>query len=683
MNNGRETNSPNDYTKIFMPPAGTSDGVGHPSGRTENEGLSQRPETGTARPKPVPDNDIEEPQVFHRNPAQTIPGTVRSSRITPESARSMGDEATREIPRIAGHGNSGQPAASSQRVPAGRNTSSSVPGTQAVRRERPANPSGVRTGQNPPEAGSRNPSASRAAGSGAGNGPASSRVPPQGMTANRAAVQNGTGSTQRPHGPVRQNVRPGNPAYAGDPSNHQRTARQPGEDRENESLPLRNSTRSAHSSGVRSQSSYASVRGNEYVQGGQPSAGNVQPARYGAMVAANEAVKARPPKGRRNGKNTYDDSYEDDNDKGSGGALSSVLKAVVYIVFVLVTSGFLSYFGITVCNDVFAFVKETNEVEILIPENATIDDVKTILAENDIIKYPSIFKLYATLRKDNGIYVAGTHVVNPSMNYDMILAAIKPEKPKAEEVRITIPEGYTTDEIIDLFVSRGMGTREAFVDAIQNYDFDYWFIQDLEVKDGRKYRLDGYLYPDTYMFYTTSSPVTILSRLLDRFENIYDDEYKVRCEQLGYTVDEMITLASLIQMEAKYTAEYAAISSVFHNRLENPSYETQGYLGSDATILYALGERKKLLTADDLSIDSPYNTYNRKGLPVGPISNPSLYAIIYALYPSDSDYYYFVSQANGYNLFAKTAVEHAKNKLKAQGGIVEDYDAGTETTSAE
>ena len=127
-------------------------------------------------------------------------------------------------------------------------------------------------------------------------------------------------------------------------------------------------------------------------------------------------------------------------------------------------------------------------------------------------------------------------------------------------VDVTIPEGYTTDEIIDLFVNQyGIGTREGFVDVIQNYDFDYWFIDELEQNgrmENRVYRLDGYLFPDTYQFYTSTSEVTVIGKMLKRFSQIFTKEYRNQCAEFGYSVDEMITLASMIEKEAASPSEF-------------------------------------------------------------------------------------------------------------------------------
>ncbi len=370
---------------------------------------------------------------------------------------------------------------------------------------------------------------------------------------------------------------------------------------------------------------------------------------------------------------------EEDESEGKN-ALVSIIKAITYIVSVVVVSVFLAVFIILVGNDVYAFVKPDMVVEVTIPEYATLNDIATVLDENGLIEYPAIFKIYSNLKmtkkeKENGfVFIAGTYPVSPMMNYDELLAAFK-EKPVTGTSRITIPEGYTTDQIIDLLVSKGIGTREGYVNVINNYDFDYWFIDALEEngwKDGRYYRLDGYLFPDTYEFYNDSSEEVVIGKLLRRFNQIFAESFTVRANDLGYTVDEILTIASIVEKEGGSQSDFFNISSVFHNRLRNPAYYPK--LESDATVVYAIyhetGEHINP-TKSDLEYESPYNTHKYSGLTPGPIANPSASAIRAALYPADTNYYYFYSASSSVTLFASTLDEHLANVAKGASGAVE------------
>ncbi len=374
----------------------------------------------------------------------------------------------------------------------------------------------------------------------------------------------------------------------------------------------------------------------------------------------------------QNNKSSSNDSLKTDECgivvvKQSASSLSSVLKAIVYIVVVLIVSVILSYFVVTVANDVFAFQKGNVETVVVLENYRTVDDIADILAEKKIITYPSVFKLYASLKDDDGKFLAGRYTVNTSMNYDTLLALFKKQKNIREIVTLTIPEGFTTDEIIDLFLSEGMGTRDGFEKAIAKGDYsEFEFIKRLEnekIKDGRKYRLDGYLFPDTYEFYKDWSEERILWTLLDNFNNKFPEDYYKKIDSLDLSVDEYITLASIIQCEAKYNYDMEIVSRVFHNRLNNPKKFPK--LESDATIQYALDSHKTTVTPEDLKLDSPYNTYLYDGLPPGAICNPGADAIYAALQPSEDpevkDYFYFVSRINGEILYAKTKAEHDAN----------------------
>ena len=189
-------------------------------------------------------------------------------------------------------------------------------------------------------------------------------------------------------------------------------------------------------------------------------------------------------------------------------------------------------------------------------------------------------------------------------------------------------------------------------------------MKDLEINEERFYRLEGYLYPDTYRFYTNSSETAVLKKMLDNFSRKVPKSYKDECEAMGLTMDQAVILASLIEAECLWVTDFELVSGVFHNRLNDANF--MGRFDSDATIQYYLrhttGARKEELTEEDLKLETPYNSRLYGGYPPGPICNPSLNALMAAIYPNTSTgYKYFVAQANGYNLYAKTYNEHLKN----------------------
>ena len=367
-----------------------------------------------------------------------------------------------------------------------------------------------------------------------------------------------------------------------------------------------------------------------------------------------------------------------DEDVG-GSIVSSLLKTVIYLVTVTVIAVVLSIFIINVGNDVFAFVKSDELVAVTIPENATREDVADILYENGVINYKTAFRIYGSLKKIEENFVAGDYTVSPSMNYKQLYYAFK-EKPVSGTQWVTIPEGYTVDEIIDLMLSYKIGgTKEDYVKAINEGDFDYWFVKELDesgYSSDRFYKLEGYLFPDTYEFYNASDAYTVVNKMLKRFDEIYSDKLKARAEELGMTTDQVVILASIIEKEAGASSDFRNVSSVFHNRLAQPANYPR--FESDATVVYAIaherGVRPKEVTAKMLEYNSPYNSYKNDGYPPGAIANPGMNALKYALYPADTGYYYFVSFPDGETVFASSYYEHEQNvaRLREMQGSTDE-----------
>lgn len=364
-----------------------------------------------------------------------------------------------------------------------------------------------------------------------------------------------------------------------------------------------------------------------------------------------------------------------------GSTSFGVAKLIVYIAFVALCSLLIVNTVVNVGNDVFAFVKkdangnsvaelrEDMNVTVTLPEGATTADVAEILKKAGVIKYPSVFEQFAKFRISKrsyltGKYLTGEVTVNPLMNYDTLINTLSDyERSRSGTVRITFPEGLTVKEILKLFEENGVGRKDDFIDALQNHEYDFKFCKNLtkeKLSEYRfdtnySYRLEGYLFPDTYDFYLDENPVSAINKLLVNFNKKFEEEFYERCDELGMTVDEIITLASMIEKEGKNAEDYYIISSVFHNRLKNSA--NFPYLNSDATLQYALTERSGPYGLDT-SFDHPYNTYKYKGLPPGPICNPGTEAIYAALYPEKTSYYYFYTKRNGETVYSKTFEEH-------------------------
>lgn len=370
------------------------------------------------------------------------------------------------------------------------------------------------------------------------------------------------------------------------------------------------------------------------------------------------------------------------------GNMSFLLKALIYIAIIIVAAIYCSFFAITGINDVFALVSTEKEATITVTEDTTIDQVTQLLEEQGVIKYPWLFKLYCQVYGDGTDVdlVPGDYSIPDSLNFSNILYRLTTVHTERTVVRITVPEGFTVDQIIDLLVSNGIGERAEYIRAINTYPYKHEFVRLLDemgYSENRVYRLEGYLYPDTYDFYTDTEEYLVINKFLNNFNNrfwkYYAEDYKADVEKLGMTFDDIVTLASMVQMEAKFITDYESISYVFHNRLSHSN--SYPYLESDATIQYFLDSRKEDLTQDDLDTDNPYNSYLYKGLPPGAICCPSLDALEAAIYPAppvndkgkEINAYYFVSDVTGKTYYAQTNSGHEANK-KTAAEVNKQYD---------
>ena len=316
---------------------------------------------------------------------------------------------------------------------------------------------------------------------------------------------------------------------------------------------------------------------------------------------------------------------------------------------------------IVVANDAFALTFSEKTESVTIPENADTQTVARILAKAGLIRFPVAYQLYAKIRSFGESYLAGEFLLNSSMGYDGLRGALSPKKGVRLQKKITIPEGLTTDEIIEIFVSQGIGTKEGFVNAIERGgDYGYDFLSDIPENADRTYRLDGYLFPDTYFVYADSTETEILTKLLSVFDRKFDRELRDLAAEKGFTVDEVLRIASIVEREAYYRSDMPAIASVFLNRLKSKNFS---HLDSDATVKYIklTSGDSAAPTAEDIDrLDSPYNTYKTKGLPPGAICSPGYDAIFSVLYPADTDYYYFVSAKDRSTVFSRTYAEHLR-----------------------
>ena len=227
-----------------------------------------------------------------------------------------------------------------------------------------------------------------------------------------------------------------------------------------------------------------------------------------------------------------------------------------------------------------------------------------------------------------------------------------------QTIRVTFPEGLTAPEYGQLLEENGVCSQDAFLDAVNNPEGDTSFLPEIGNADERPFLLEGYLFPDTYEFYLLTSPQTVVKKMLVNYQSKITDEYRARAAELGYTMDEILRIASIIQEEAT-TSEMKNVSSVLHNRLKNPN----GKLECDVTIFYLEKYVKPYVEDIDVYTEK-YNAYKCVGLPAGPITNVGIDAIEAALYPADTDYFFFVTDEEMNFYYAVTYQEHLANVKK-------------------
>lgn len=300
-------------------------------------------------------------------------------------------------------------------------------------------------------------------------------------------------------------------------------------------------------------------------------------------------------------------------------------------------------------------IPASKRIEFEIPKNATSAQIIDKLAEESIITNTFMFKMISKINGFDGTYKSGTHIISKDLDYDSLMRILSSDPVTS---KVMIPEGYTVNQIAEKLNKDKLVDKAKFASVASNEKFDFKFLKDIPK---REKKLEGYLFPDTYIFDVKSGEKAIINRMLARFDEIFKPEYYDKAKALGLTIDQVVVLASIIEREAKEYEERRLISGVFYNRLKskNPTHKK---LQSCATIQYILlnktGQVKAKLTDADTKINDPYNTYLYEGLPPGPICNPGKESIEAGLEPETTDYYYFVSKGDGTHEFSSTLSQH-------------------------
>ena len=330
----------------------------------------------------------------------------------------------------------------------------------------------------------------------------------------------------------------------------------------------------------------------------------------------------------------------------------------------LLISFVLAGIAISCINDVLAINRDGEEtIEVVLPDNADTAEAIKVLDKAGLIKnsiFCNIFAKFMGFSDDN--YLSGIYYFTDDMGVEKMLTRFKTSSTRGTVISITIPEGYTVDQIFQRLEKNNICTADSLYKVLDTVDFgnEYDFIAKLKDTDERYCVLEGYLFPATYEFEQGSEPATVIRKFLDAFQKRWTEEYAAKATELGMSVDEIITLASIIEKEGKDNEQFVNISSVLHNRLNRSGIFAT--LECNSTNDYVENTISKRATPNELKkYVVSYNSYQSEGLPPSAICNPGIEAIDAALFPKNTKYYFFRHDKNGKIYLAETLEEHSAN----------------------
>lgn len=327
----------------------------------------------------------------------------------------------------------------------------------------------------------------------------------------------------------------------------------------------------------------------------------------------------------------------------------------VYLLFIFGISAVLAAVCWTVANDVLALNKQEHSAVITIGEEDSYGSVVNQLKDNGIVGSKTLFRVFSLFAGGKHKVTPGTYELNTEMDYYAVLNGLGANSDRRMTTSITIPEGYTIDEIFKHLEEQGVSTQKKLQEMAATHNYAFSFLSDVPL--GEYHRLEGYLFPDTYEFYMGEDALYVINKMLINFDAKINEATRKAITDKGYSMRKILIIASMIEKETDGN-DRANISSVIHNRLERKTTETAGLLNIDATIQYVLPEGEKVTQAHYSSVDSPYNTHKYKGMPPGPIANPGMESIYAAMNPAQTGYYYYSLGKDELHHFFKTYAEH-------------------------
>lgn len=325
---------------------------------------------------------------------------------------------------------------------------------------------------------------------------------------------------------------------------------------------------------------------------------------------------------------------------GSMVLFSGLLIALYAIVF----HGFNQPLGI-----------EQSQTYVIEP-GASISSIANDLQDKQIISSARDLKMLAKL-KDLGTVFAGKYEINPNMTLKEFYETITSSVPKADDVEVTIVEGWTLDQVAQALEEKGLVQKDEFVTAastdLNRFAEEFPFVASIP----KGQTLEGYLYPETYRFFADVTDDQVIVKFLSTFNDRFASKLADKAKTSEFSVHELVTLASIVEREVRSHEEMRTVAGLFYNRLE-----IDMALQADSTVGYITKSGRDRSTYEDLAIDSPYNTYKYRGLPPGPISNPGPSALAGVIDPISTEYFYFLTDEQGTVYYATDLAGHNRNR---------------------
>lgn len=339
---------------------------------------------------------------------------------------------------------------------------------------------------------------------------------------------------------------------------------------------------------------------------------------------------------------------------------------MVWICMVLMVSLLAGKYLVFGFNDMLAVGRQKVNVTVEVPKNATPTQVAQILYKAGAIRDADFFRFYSSMTKAPKSYGGGSYQITTGMDYEALINSIQSAQNRVDTVKVTFSEGMNALEIAQKLEKNGVCTEKEALAAFNTskLDEDYDMIAAIKNTSSRYYKLEGYLFPDTYEFFKNMDAEEVVAKMVSNCNQKLTKQIRDKAKAKGMTVDQLMVLASMIQAEAADKEDMYNVSSVFHNRLESGSDKLK-HLDSDPTTYYPYRQKSAVPAAQQKTYSSKYDTYKVEGLPAGAVCNPGTDAINAALNPADTNYYYFCHSKKGKPYYAHTLAGHEENLQEA------------------